>query len=199
MSRRKHQFFYWLGIPSNNSFASRVSVRDIVAQSGPYRPGFCYCELEDIKRKLAFSCALFFTERLTWLSAGSYTVVASTFEVDLLGQFILTVASNIEVDVESIPPEGAVSCLSRSACSKERVIKNYILFSTISGYVPQSYPRRMDPGLQRHGLPKLRPLWQQSTIPFRDTRTDDCQSSPASEQDRSRAFHQCQYLRETSH
>jgi calpain-7 len=31
--------------------ASSVSVRDILAESGPYRHGFCYCELQYIKRK----------------------------------------------------------------------------------------------------------------------------------------------------
>ena len=30
---------------------SSVSVRDILAQSGPYRHGFCYFELQHIKRK----------------------------------------------------------------------------------------------------------------------------------------------------
>ena len=45
---------------------------------------------------------------LFFLLAGNYTVVASTFEPDLLGQFILTVASNIKVNVDPIPSEGAV-------------------------------------------------------------------------------------------
>lgn len=31
--------------------ASSVSVRDILAESGPYRHGFCYCELQNIKRE----------------------------------------------------------------------------------------------------------------------------------------------------
>lgn len=70
--------------------ASSVSVRDILVESGPYRHGFCYCELSNIK-------------------PGDYTVVASTFEADLLGKFILTVASNTKLKVESIPSEGAVS------------------------------------------------------------------------------------------
>ncbi|KAF1798666.1 hypothetical protein V8B55DRAFT_1523513 [Mucor lusitanicus] len=68
--------------------ASSVSVRDILAESGPYRHGFCYCELPDIK-------------------PGDYTVVASTFEAELLGKFILTVASMVDVQVEAIPAEGA--------------------------------------------------------------------------------------------
>ncbi|CDS12974.1 hypothetical protein LRAMOSA05158 [Lichtheimia ramosa] len=67
---------------------SSVSVRDVLAESGPYRHGFCYCELAHI-------------------ASGSYTVVASTFEPDLIGQFILTVASNIKIHTESIPAEGA--------------------------------------------------------------------------------------------
>lgn len=68
--------------------ASSVSVRDILAESGPYRHGFCYCELQNIK-------------------SGEYTVVASTFEADLIGKFILTVASSIAVQAEPIPSEGA--------------------------------------------------------------------------------------------
>lgn len=50
--------------------------------------------------------------------AGDYTVVASTFEAELLGKFILTVASMVNVQVEAIPAEGAVSfalaCLYRN-------------------------------------------------------------------------------------
>ncbi|CAO3607815.1 unnamed protein product [Cunninghamella echinulata] len=68
--------------------ATSVSVRDILAESGPYRHGFCYCDLETIK-------------------AGDYTVVASTFEADLIGQFVLTAASNIPITIEPIPAEGA--------------------------------------------------------------------------------------------
>ncbi|KAI9314987.1 hypothetical protein BX666DRAFT_1965459, partial [Dichotomocladium elegans] len=69
---------------------SSVSVRDVLAESGPYRHGFCYCEIPVIE-------------------PGNYTVVASTFEPDLLGQFILTLGSNREFHVEAIPSEGAVS------------------------------------------------------------------------------------------
>ncbi|KAG0164986.1 calpain 7, partial [Apophysomyces sp. BC1015] len=68
--------------------AASVSVRDILAESGPYRHGFCYCELQNI-------------------NPGDYTIVASTYEADLLGQFILTVASNLGLQVEPIPTEGA--------------------------------------------------------------------------------------------
>ncbi|KAI8979256.1 hypothetical protein BDF20DRAFT_868518 [Mycotypha africana] len=67
---------------------SGVSVRDILVESGPYRHGFCYCELPDIR-------------------PGEYTVVASTFEPDLLGKFILTLSSSVKVNVEPIPAEGA--------------------------------------------------------------------------------------------
>lgn len=42
------------------------------------------------------------------ITAGCYTVVASTFEPDLLGKFILTVASNTKLSIEPIPLEGAV-------------------------------------------------------------------------------------------
>lgn len=30
---------------------SSVSVRDILAESGPYRHGFCFCEIDSIRRK----------------------------------------------------------------------------------------------------------------------------------------------------
>ncbi|CAO3624578.1 unnamed protein product [Cunninghamella blakesleeana] len=68
--------------------ATSVSVRDIIAESGPYRHGFCYFDLETIK-------------------GGDYTVIASTFEADLIGQFVLTAASNIPLTIEPIPAEGA--------------------------------------------------------------------------------------------
>ncbi|KAG1506407.1 hypothetical protein G6F48_008997 [Rhizopus delemar] len=61
---------------------SSVSVRDILAESGPYRHEFCYCEIRNIK-------------------------LASTFEPELLGKFILTVASNTKLSIEPIPLEGA--------------------------------------------------------------------------------------------
>ncbi|CAO3701156.1 unnamed protein product [Rhizopus stolonifer] len=67
---------------------SSVSVRDILAESGPYRHGFCFCEIDSIR-------------------PGDYTIVASTFEPDLLGKFILTVASNTALFIEPIPLEGA--------------------------------------------------------------------------------------------
>ncbi|KAI7902573.1 uncharacterized protein BX663DRAFT_472916 [Cokeromyces recurvatus] len=67
---------------------SSVSVRDVLAESGPYRHGFCYCELPSIK-------------------PGDYTIVASTFEPDLIGKFILTVSSTVKVQIEPIPSEGA--------------------------------------------------------------------------------------------
>jgi hypothetical protein len=44
-----------------------------------------------------------------FLLAGEYTIVASTFEAELLGKFILTVASSIKLHAEPIPSEGAVS------------------------------------------------------------------------------------------
>lgn len=46
---------------------------------------------------------------IVFYAAGEYTVVASTFEADLIGKFILTVASSIAVQAEPIPSEGAVS------------------------------------------------------------------------------------------
>lgn len=50
---------------------------------------------------------------VTVIVAGSYTVVASTFEPDLIGQFILTVASSTKIHTEAIPAEGAVSFIYR--------------------------------------------------------------------------------------
>lgn len=46
--------------------------------------------------------------------AGEYTVVASTFEPELLGKFILTVASSVKLQVDAIPSEGAVSFLKQA-------------------------------------------------------------------------------------
>lgn len=37
---------------------SSVSVRDILAESGPYRHEFCYCEIRNIKRKTDVKNAL---------------------------------------------------------------------------------------------------------------------------------------------
>ncbi|KAI8339399.1 hypothetical protein BC941DRAFT_420385 [Chlamydoabsidia padenii] len=68
--------------------ATSVSLRDIITQSGSYRPGFCYCNLETIKD-------------------GVYTVVASTFEANMIGEFVLTAASDIPLTIEPIPSEGA--------------------------------------------------------------------------------------------
>ncbi|ORZ25281.1 hypothetical protein BCR42DRAFT_445071 [Absidia repens] len=68
--------------------ATSVSVRDILTESGPYRHGFCYCEMETLR-------------------AGVYTVVASTFEANLIGQFVLTAASDIPLIIEPISAEGA--------------------------------------------------------------------------------------------
>ncbi|KAI9253001.1 hypothetical protein BY458DRAFT_522456 [Sporodiniella umbellata] len=67
---------------------SSVSLRDILSESGPYRHGFCFCEIGNVK-------------------AGEYTVVASTFEPDLLGDFVLTAAGNTRMSIEAIPLEGA--------------------------------------------------------------------------------------------
>lgn len=55
--------------------------------------------------------------------AGEYTVVASTFEPELLGKFILTVASDIKLQIDPIPSEGAVSSFF--------LIKFFHLFSSI--------------------------------------------------------------------
>lgn len=48
-----------------------------------------------------------------YILAGEYTIVASTFEAELLGKFILTIASSIKLHAEPIPSEGAVSIIPK--------------------------------------------------------------------------------------
>ncbi|KAH8549492.1 hypothetical protein BGW37DRAFT_501400 [Umbelopsis sp. PMI_123] len=64
------------------------SPREVVSQTNSYQHGFCCCELRDIK-------------------PGSYTIIASTYEPGLVGDFLLTIASNAEFTVDAIPVEGA--------------------------------------------------------------------------------------------
>ncbi|OQR88718.1 calpain-like protease [Thraustotheca clavata] len=65
-----------------------VSKKTLVAQSGEYRPGFCYIETQD-------------------LAPGEYTLVPSTFEPYYVGSFVLTLASTIpKFHVYTLPPEG---------------------------------------------------------------------------------------------
>ncbi|CAO3688508.1 unnamed protein product [Umbelopsis ramanniana] len=64
------------------------SPREVVSQTNSYQHGFCCCELRDIK-------------------PGSYTIIASTYEPGLVGDFLLTIASNTQYTVDSIPVEGA--------------------------------------------------------------------------------------------
>jgi calpain-7 len=54
-----------------------------------------------LKKNFFFFCVF------TYL-AGVYTVVASTFEANLIGQFVLTAASDIPLAIEPISTEGAV-------------------------------------------------------------------------------------------
>ncbi|KAG9296332.1 hypothetical protein G9A89_014924 [Geosiphon pyriformis] len=65
-----------------------VSPNDVLVQSGDYRHGFCYCEIDDIR-------------------AGDYTIVASTYEPGLIGDFILRVSSNVNFTLVPIAAEGA--------------------------------------------------------------------------------------------
>lgn len=67
-----------------------VTTRDIIAESGEYRRG---CALAEVKG----------------LGAGEYTIVASTFERGQVGDFTLRVRSNVEIALESIRAETAVS------------------------------------------------------------------------------------------
>ncbi|KAI8065856.1 hypothetical protein BC940DRAFT_303042 [Gongronella butleri] len=71
-----------------------VATHSMLMGSGSYRHGFCYYE-KDV------------------LPAGDYTLVASTFEADLVGDFDLTVASSAPVAIEPIPAEGAVKEMSK--------------------------------------------------------------------------------------
>ncbi|KAF8963550.1 calpain 7 [Entomortierella lignicola] len=74
-----------------NSQGKRVScvwTKDIIAQSGEYRHGFCYCEATDLR-------------------PGQYTVVVSTFDPDQIGKYKLTMQSHTELSLTPIPIEGA--------------------------------------------------------------------------------------------
>ncbi|KAH7055137.1 hypothetical protein BKA57DRAFT_245153 [Linnemannia elongata] len=74
-----------------NSQGKRVScvwTKDIIAQSGEYRHGFCYCEANDLR-------------------PGQYTVVVSTFEPNQIGKYKLTLQSHIDLSLTPIPIEGA--------------------------------------------------------------------------------------------
>ncbi|KAF9420194.1 calpain 7, partial [Entomortierella beljakovae] len=74
-----------------NSQGKRVScvwTKDIVAQSGEYRHGFCYCEAPDLR-------------------PGQYTVVVSTYEPNQVGAYKLTMQSHVELALTPIPVEGA--------------------------------------------------------------------------------------------
>ncbi|RIB09022.1 hypothetical protein C2G38_2044669 [Gigaspora rosea] len=65
-----------------------VLAKDILVESAGYHFGFCYCEMEDIR-------------------PGDYTIVVSTLEPGLIGDYILTVASNFNFSLTPIPLEGA--------------------------------------------------------------------------------------------
>ncbi|KAI1321427.1 calpain 7 [Mortierella claussenii] len=68
-----------------NSQGKRVScvwTKDIIAQSGEYRHGFCYCEANELR-------------------------LVSTFEPGQVGKYKLTMQSHIELSLTPIPVEGA--------------------------------------------------------------------------------------------
>ncbi|KAF9586258.1 calpain 7 [Lunasporangiospora selenospora] len=74
-----------------NSQGKRIScvwTKDIVAQSGEYRHGFCYCEAPDLR-------------------PGQYTLVVSTFEPGQIGKYKITMQSHIDLSLMPIPIEGA--------------------------------------------------------------------------------------------
>ncbi|KAF0685589.1 Aste57867_22557 [Aphanomyces stellatus] len=65
-----------------------ISKKHLVAQSGEYRPGFCYIEFSN-------------------LPSGEYTIVPSTFEPNCIGSFSLQIAaSSAAYQVFTLPPEG---------------------------------------------------------------------------------------------
>ncbi|CAG8447833.1 5671_t:CDS:10 [Dentiscutata erythropus] len=72
----------------NGKRITSVLAKDILVQSTGYNYGFCYCEMEDIR-------------------PGDYTIVVSTLEPGLVGDYVLTVASNFEFKLTPIPLEGA--------------------------------------------------------------------------------------------
>ncbi|CAG8611819.1 6340_t:CDS:10 [Cetraspora pellucida] len=75
-------------VRGNGRRITSVLAKDILIQSIGYRYGFCYCEMEDIR-------------------PGDYTIVISTLEPGLVGDYVLTVASNVKFNLNSIPLEGA--------------------------------------------------------------------------------------------
>ncbi|RHY35978.1 hypothetical protein DYB25_014289, partial [Aphanomyces astaci] len=65
-----------------------VSKKSLRGQSGEYRPGFCYLDLDAVE-------------------AGLYTIVASTYEPQCMGSFSLQVAATSpQFQVFALPPEG---------------------------------------------------------------------------------------------
>ncbi|KAF9976701.1 cysteine protease [Actinomortierella ambigua] len=75
-------------VNSNGKRVSSVWTKDIVAQSGEYRHGFCYCEMNELR-------------------PGVYTVIVSTFEPGQTGKYKLIVQSIIDLPLTPIPIEGA--------------------------------------------------------------------------------------------
>lgn len=65
------------------------------------------CNISSVSERTECTAYMYITKCVTL--AGEYTVVASTFEAELLGKFILTVASTVKLQVDPIPSEGAVS------------------------------------------------------------------------------------------
>lgn len=75
-------------VSSQGKRVSCVWTKDIIAQSGEYRHGFCYCEANDLR-------------------PGQYTVVVSTFDPGQIGKYKLTLQSHIDLSLTPIPVEGA--------------------------------------------------------------------------------------------
>lgn len=65
-----------------------ISTRDVVVDSGMYRPGCAIAETREA------------------IPAGKYSVVCSTYDSDALGRFTLRLETNVQATLEPVPREG---------------------------------------------------------------------------------------------
>ncbi|KAI9761733.1 MAG: transcription factor TFIIIC subunit tfc4 [Chaenotheca gracillima] len=105
---------------------TKVSTRDIVGQSGEYRPGCALAEMRAVE-------------------AGAYTVICSTFEAGQLGAFSLRASSMVECQLRPIPSEeaGRLSrCLPPAIFSpgSNRVLAPVTCFQTTRMIAIARYP-----------------------------------------------------------
>lgn len=62
-----------------------------------------------------------------------YTVVASTFEANLIGKFVLTAASDIPLAIEPIPAEGAVKEQEALVVDRGGVLNSHFFYRVCFG------------------------------------------------------------------